>query len=147
MNTASSISTDRLHTVWAILKYTYAIVPIVAGIDKFTHLLTDWDKYLSPVVADILPFSPHTFMLIVGVIEIIAGVLVLLRPRIGGYVVAAWLVGIAINLLMTGQYFDIAVRDLVMAVGAFCLAQLSEGHHPEGGVGSRSNYKTEQMLG
>ncbi|WP_235941999.1 tRNA (5-methylaminomethyl-2-thiouridylate)-methyltransferase [Pontibacter fetidus] len=147
MNTASSISTDRLHTVWATLKYTYAIVPIVAGIDKFTHLLTDWDKYLSPMVADIIPFSPHTFMLIVGVIEIIAGILVLLRPRLGGYVVAAWLVGIALNLITTGEYFDIAVRDLVMAVGAFCLAQLSEAHHPEGGVGSRTNYKTEQMLG
>ncbi|MEJ8755769.1 tRNA (5-methylaminomethyl-2-thiouridylate)-methyltransferase [Pontibacter sp. H259] len=147
MNTASSISTDRLHTVWALLKYTYAIVPIVAGIDKFTHLLTDWDKYLSPVVADMLPFSPHTFMLIVGVIEIIAGVLVLLRPRIGGYIVAAWLVGITINLLTTGEYFDIAVRDLVMAVGAFCLAQLSEAHHPDGGVGSRSNYNTGHVAG
>lgn len=147
MNTATNISTDRLHTVWAVLKYTYAIVPIVAGLDKFTHLLTNWDKYLSPIVAEIIPFSPHTFMLIVGVIEIMAGVLVLIRPRIGGYIVAAWLVGIAINLLTTGEYFDIAVRDLVMAVGAFCLAQLSEADKPEGGIASRSNYGTEQMPG
>lgn len=140
MNTATNISTDRLHTVWVLLKYTYAIVPIVAGIDKFTHLLTDWDKYLSPIVADIIPFSPHTFMLIVGVIEIFAGVIVLIRPRIGGYIVAAWLVGIAINLLTTGEYFDVAVRDLVMAVGAFCLAQLSEEDKPDHGVASEANY-------
>ena len=147
MNTASSISTDRLHTVWATLKYTYAIVPIVAGIDKFTHLLTDWDKYLSPIVSDIIPFSPHTFMLIVGVIEIIAGILVLLRPRIGGYIVAAWLVGIAINLVTTGEYFDVAVRDLVMAIGAFCLAKLSETDRPEGGIAERADYGRGQMIG
>ncbi|WP_266205067.1 tRNA (5-methylaminomethyl-2-thiouridylate)-methyltransferase [Pontibacter kalidii] len=112
---------NRLATTTTLLKYTYAIVPIVAGLDKFTHLLTDWDKYLAPVIADILPFSVSTFMSIVGIIEIIAGVLVLLRPKIGALVVSLWLVGIALNLLLSGQYFDVAVRDLVMAIGAFSL--------------------------
>lgn len=112
---------DRLATATNLLKYTYGIVPIVAGLDKFTHLLTDWNKYLAPVVADILPFSTGTFMSIVGIIEIVAGVLVFIKPKIGSLVVSLWLVGIVINLLLTGQYFDIAVRDAVMAIGAFSL--------------------------
>lgn len=110
--------------VVSILKYTYGIVPIVAGADKFTHLLVNWDQYLAPVIANILPFSPHTFMLIVGVIEIVAGIIVLVKPRIGSLIVCLWLVAIAINLLLTGEYFDIAVRDIVMAIGAFCLFTL-----------------------
>jgi uncharacterized membrane protein YphA (DoxX/SURF4 family) len=113
-----------------VLKLTFGIVPIVAGLDKFTNLLTDWSEYLAPLVADLLPFSPGTFMAIVGVIEIVAGILVLVKPRIGGLVVAAWLVGIAINLLL-GGYYDIAVRDLVMAVGAWSLAHLA-GAGPRG---------------
>ena len=112
--------------VWSLLRLTYGLVPIVAGLDKFTHLLTNWDMYLHPGIASMLPFSAHTFMLIVGVIEIIAGLLVLVRPAIGGYVVMAWLIGIALQLIASGQYFDIAVRDLVMAVGAFSLARLSK---------------------
>jgi len=96
-------------------------VPIVAGADKFMHLLTDWDKYLAPAIANILPMSAHSFMNIVGIIEIVAGVLVLIRPRIGSVVVGLWLIGIAINLLFTGQYYDVAVRDAVMAIGAFSL--------------------------
>ncbi len=82
----------KITSVYTQLKFTYAIVPILAGIDKFTHLLTNWDKYLAPAVADIIPFEPHTFMLIVGVIEIIAGIIVLLRPKIGAIIVALWLV-------------------------------------------------------
>ncbi|WP_082161560.1 tRNA (5-methylaminomethyl-2-thiouridylate)-methyltransferase [Rufibacter radiotolerans] len=120
-NREEGTTTSRLHTVTTLLKYTYGLVPIVAGLDKFTHLLTNWDKYLAPVVADILPFQAHTFMSIIGVIEIIAGFLVLVKPKIGSLVVALWLVGIAINLLLTGQYFDVAVRDVVMAIGAFSL--------------------------
>jgi hypothetical protein len=99
----------------------------VAGADKFTHILTDWDKYLAPVVTEVIPVQPHTFMLIVGVIEIIAGIIVLTRPKLGSLIVGLWLVGIAINLLLTGQYFDIAVRDLVMAIGAFSLYMLWNG--------------------
>lgn len=112
-----------------ILKWTYGLVPIVAGADKFMHLLTDWDQYLAPQIASILPFSPQAFMSIVGIIEIVAGVLVLFKPKIGGLIVSLWLVGIAINLLLTGQYFDVAVRDAVMAIGAFCLYLLSSRHN------------------
>jgi hypothetical protein len=111
--------------VQQVLKYTYGFVPIVAGLDKFTNLLTHWDSYLSASEINMLPFSAGTFMSIVGVIEIIAGVLVLMRPRIGAFVVMAWLILIALTLIFSGQYFDVAVRDLVMAVGAFSLAKLS----------------------
>ena len=117
-------SISAIDRVVLILKYTYGLVPIVAGFDKFTQLLVDWDKYLAPAIAGILPFSAHTFMLIVGVIEIVAGILVLIKPKIGSIIVCLWLLGIAINLLMTGQFFDIAVRDIVMSIGAFCLFTL-----------------------
>lgn len=119
--------TSRIDTPWWSLRLLYGLVPIVAGIDKFTNLLTDWTKYLSPLATSVLPLSASTFMHIVGVIEIAAGVLVLTKfTRIGAYVVAAWLVAIAVNLLTTGQYFDVAVRDLAMAVGAYTLARLTE---------------------
>jgi uncharacterized membrane protein YphA (DoxX/SURF4 family) len=108
-----------------LLRVVFGAVPIVAGLDKFTNLLTDWQQYLSPIVARIVPAA--TFMHLVGVIEILAGVLVLSKfTRIGAYVVALWLVAIAFNLLTTGRYFDVAVRDLVMAAGAFVLAKLEE---------------------
>ena len=106
------------------MKLTYGLVPIVAGLDKFTDILVDWQKYLPAAVVNMLPFSPTAFMYIVGVIEIIAGVVVLMRPRIGAYIVCAWLVCIAINLII-GGYYDIAVRDLAMAIGAYSLGRLS----------------------
>lgn len=121
----------RLDRIYTILRLTYGLVPIVAGADKFTNLLVDWTTYLSPVAAGMLPFSPEVFMYLVGVIEIVAGLLVLTRPRIGAYVVSAWLVAIALNLVTHGRYFDIAVRDVVMAVGAFCLARLAEAREKE----------------
>jgi len=111
--------------VHQVLKYTYGLVPIVAGLDKFTNFLTNWKDYLSESLISMLPFTPATFMSIVGIIEIIAGVLVLLRPKIGAWVVMAWLILIALTLIFSGRYFDVAVRDLVMAVGAFALAKLS----------------------
>ncbi len=109
-----------------ILKITYSLLPIAAGLDKFTNLLTDWKKYLPSSVIDMLPVSAATFMMIVGVIEITAGLLVLIRPRFGAYIVMAWLIAIAITLIIGGHYFDVAVRDIVMAVGAYVLAQLSK---------------------
>ena len=121
MNTA----VQNTQSVQRILKYTYGIVPIVAGLDKFTNLLTRWEDYLSAGIIKLLPFSPVTFMHIVGIIEIIAGVVVLARPRIGGYIVAAWLTLIALTLIFGGHYFDVAVRDLSMAIGAYCLAKIS----------------------
>lgn len=111
--------------VQTLLKFTYGLVPIVAGADKFTNLLTDWSHYLSPTLKGVLPFSDHDFMMIVGVIEIIAGILVFLNPQKGAYLVSAWLVLIALSLLVGGNYLDVAVRDLVMAIGAFSLAKLS----------------------
>ena len=109
-----------------LLRLTFGIVPIVAGLDKFTNLLTQWENYLHPGLAGMLPFAPHTFMMIVGVIEIIAGVIVLAKPAIGGYIVAAWLTLIALTLLASGQYLDVAVRDLTMAIGAFSLARIAK---------------------
>jgi uncharacterized membrane protein HdeD (DUF308 family) len=111
--------------VQQVLKYTYGIVPIVAGLDKFTNLLTNWKDYLSEFVTNMLPFSAATFMSIVGIIEIAAGLLVFLRPKIGAWVVMTWLILIAVTLVFSGRYFDVAVRDLVMATGAFALAKLS----------------------
>ena len=108
-----------------LLRYTYVLVPIIAGLDKFTNLLTDWQGYLAPSISNVIPFSASTFMSIVGIVEIIAGVIVLIRPRIGGFIVMGWLIAIALNLLISGRYYDVAVRDLVMAVGAFSLATLS----------------------
>ena len=108
-----------------LLRITFGIVPIVAGFDKFTELLTHWENYLNPSIAGVLPFSPHTFMMIVGVIEIIAGIIVLIKPGVGGLIVAAWLTLIALTLLAGGNYLDVAVRDLVMAIGAFTLAKIS----------------------
>lgn len=112
--------------IQSILKYTYGIVPIVAGLDKFTNILTDWSNYLSPSVTEILPFEASTFMMIVGMIEIVAGILVFYKVKEGAYLVMTWLIAIALSLLFTWHYVDVAVRDLVIAVGAFTLAKLSE---------------------
>lgn len=109
-----------------LLKYTFVVVPIVAGADKFTNLLTQWEQYINPSMADLLPFSAATFMMIVGVVEIVAGLLVFKKPEIGGYVVAAWLTLIALTLLAGFNYVDVAVRDLVMAIAALAMAKLSK---------------------
>lgn len=120
---------SNVQLVKDILKYTFGLVPIVAGLDKFTNILTDWSQYISDGFAGMIPFEPSTFMMIVGVIEIIAGALVLTKTKIGAYVVSAWLVAIALTLIFSWTYVDVAVRDLVMAIGAFSLAKLSEVNH------------------
>jgi len=104
------------------LKLTFGLVPIVAGADKFTNLLTHWEDYLNK---SLIPFDPLVFMKVVGVIEIVAGIIVLVRPLIGAYIVMAWLICIALQLIAGGHYLDVAVRDLVMAIGAYTLAQLT----------------------
>jgi hypothetical protein len=119
---------DQTKQVTTVLQYTYGLMPIVAGLDKFTNLLTNWAGYLSENVVAMLPFSPSVFMSIVGVIEIIAGILVLVRPAIGAWIVMAWLLLIALQLVIGGHYFDVAVRDIVMAIGAFSLARLSNAN-------------------
>lgn len=120
---------SNVQLVKNILKYTFGLVPIVAGLDKFTNILTNWSQYISDGFAGMLPFEPSTFIMIVGVIEIVAGILVLTKTRIGAYVVSAWLTAIALTLIFSWSYVDIAVRDLVMAIAAFCLAKLSENNY------------------
>ena len=117
---------DSAEAVRRTLKVVFGLVPIVAGLDKFTDLLVQWDKYLAPPIAQHLPVGPRAFMYLVGIIEIVAGAGVLLTPwtRLFATIVALWLVGIAMNLVI-GGYYDIAVRDVVMAISAFCLARLS----------------------
>src|SRR4051794_5162708 len=115
-----------LESLYRPLWLTYGLVPLLAGLDKFFNLLTDWSKYLSPWIAHLLPLSTPTFLHLVGNIEIAVGVLVLTRwTRLGAWIAAAWLVLIALNLVTMGL-FDIAVRDLAMAVGAYTLARLAE---------------------
>ena len=109
-----------------LLKLTFGLVPIVAGLDKFTNLLTNWEQYIHPSIGGMLPFSGHTFMMIVGVIEIVAGIIVLKKTEIGGYVVSAWLALIALALLASFSYVDVAVRDLVMAISAFSMARIAK---------------------
>ena len=117
--------TSEVSKTWLLLKYTYGLVPIVAGLDKFTNILTDWGQYLNPSIAHMLPFSAATFMMIVGVIEIIAGIIVLTKTELGAFIVSAWLICIALQLLLSMHYLDVAVRDIVMAIGAYSLARLT----------------------
>lgn len=122
----AAVHSIPLTTTWTILRFTFGLVPIVAGIDKFTNLLTNWENYLNPLVLQIIPVSGHLLMGAVGMVEIGAGILTLARPRIGGFIVSAWLICIAVSLIASGRYLDVAVRDLVMAIGAFTLANLTK---------------------
>lgn len=114
------------HQAFQILRFGFTVAPIVAGLDKFFHVLVNWDQYLAPVANSMLGGNGHAFMMVVGVIEIVAGIGVWLKPRIFANVVAAWLVLIIINLLMIPGYFDIALRDLGLALGALALGRLSQ---------------------
>ena len=113
------------YQAYQILHMAFTVAPIIAGADKFVHFLANWDMYLSPVVSRTLGIAPHTFMMGVGVVEVLAGLLVAFAPRIGGWVVALWLCGIIANLLLMGSYLDVALRDLGLALGAVALARLS----------------------
>lgn len=115
-----------VRSIWWTLRVVFGVVPIVAGLDKFFDLLVDWDKYLSPTFQRLIPFDPSAFMHLAGIIEIIAGIGVLFTPwtRIFGWIVAIWLWCIALDLL-TGRFYDIAVRDIVMGISALCLARLT----------------------
>jgi hypothetical protein len=121
----AATSSPAYQAYW-LLYFGFTVAPILAGLDKFFHLLTNWDQYLPGVVANVSPIAPHTLMLIVGVIEIVAGIGVWLKPRIFAYVVAAWLALIIINLLLIPGYFDIALRDFGLLLGALALARLSQ---------------------
>jgi hypothetical protein len=121
-----------------LLRTVFTIAPIAFGLDKFFGILTDWEQYLAPWVNDIVPGTAHQAMLAVGVVEIAAGLLVAMHPRIGGYVVAAWLLGIIVNLVSMNEYLDVALRDFGLLVAALALARLASVQAPsvEGAVGS-----------
>jgi uncharacterized membrane protein YphA (DoxX/SURF4 family) len=121
----------RLNSAFWTLRIAFGLTAFLAGLDKFLNLLTNWEQYASPLVLNVVPLSAGTLMRAAGVIEMIAGLTVLAGlTRLGGYVIAAWLTLIAVSLLTTGKFFDVAVRDLVMACGAFTLARLSEVREP-----------------
>jgi hypothetical protein len=122
--TASRLGSAE-HQAFLMLRTVFTVAPIVFGLDKFFAVMTDWDKYLAPWINDLVPGDAHQAMLIVGVIEIVAGVLVAVRPAIGGYVVALWLAGIIVDLLSVGGYGDVALRDFGLLVGALALARLA----------------------
>jgi len=113
------------YQAYEILHIGFVAAPALAGADKFFHLLTNWDQYLAPSLARLLPFSAHTFMLLVGVVELIAAFVVLVKPRVGAWIVTAWLGAIIVNLVILGGFFDIALRDLGLMLGAIALGRLS----------------------
>jgi len=113
------------YQAYQILHLGFTAAPILAGLDKFLGLLTSWDQYLAPVVPRMTGIPAHTFMMIVGVIEVVAGIGVAIKPRVFAPVVAAWLMGIIVNLLLIPAYFDVALRDFGLALGALALSRLA----------------------
>ena len=130
-----SLAADPARQAFLLLRTVFTVAPVLFGLDKFTNLLTDWTGYLAPIVPDTLHLPAQTLMYAVGIVEIIAGILVALRPRIGSLVVAAWLLGIIVNLLVLGAYYDVALRDFGLFVGALALNRLATAaapHQPGG---------------
>ena len=125
-NAANSAEHQVVRTTHTTLRLLFAAVPIVAGADKFTNLLTQWEVYLNPLALSIVPVTAPTFMHMVGAIEIVAGILVFVKPRSGGFVVMGWLLAIAFQLIFWGRFLDVAVRDIVIALsGPLILARLT----------------------
>jgi hypothetical protein len=123
---ADSSLRNPSYQAYQILHWGFVAAPVIAGADKFLSLLTNWDQYLSPAFAKLSPLSTHATMLVVGAIEVLAGLIVAIKPRIGAYVVAAWLAGIIFNLFLLGRFYDIALRDFGLCLGALALGRLSE---------------------
>ena len=121
----ATVSPER--QAFLLLRTVFTVAPILFGLDKFTNILTHWTMYLAPQATAIVPLQPQTFMYIVGVVEIIAGVAVAVRPKYGSVIVAAWLAGIIVNLLLLGSFYDVALRDFGLLVGALALNRLSVG--------------------
>jgi len=122
----STDTKDPGYQAFHILQVAFIIAPLIAGLDKFFYLLANWSQYLSPLALRMLGGHERGFMMLVGVIEVIAGLGVYCKPKIFSYVVALWLLGIVVNLLMTGHYFDIALRDVGLMLGALALGKLSQ---------------------
>jgi uncharacterized membrane protein YphA (DoxX/SURF4 family) len=119
------IRSDPAYQAFWLLRIGFTVAPIVFGADKFAHLLTNWDKYLAPWINNIVPGTAHQAMYAVGAIEIVAGLAVLVKPRFGAYLVAAWLLGIIVNLLSLSGYYDVALRDFGLLLAALTLARLA----------------------
>jgi uncharacterized membrane protein HdeD (DUF308 family) len=127
-----ALRSDPVHQAWQLLYVAFIVAPIVTGIDKFFGILVNWDQYLAPVFAQFSPIGGHGLMLVIGVVEVIAGLIVAWRPRFGAYIVAVWLWGIIVNLLLIPGYYDIALRDFGLSLGALALARLSTYFHNHG---------------
>jgi uncharacterized membrane protein YphA (DoxX/SURF4 family) len=125
--------TDPAYAAFLLLRIGFTVLPIVFGLDKFTNVLTTWDAYLAPWIVDISPLSAHHTMLVVGVIEIVAGIAVAIKPRYAAYIVAAWLAGIIINLLTYSGFYDVALRDFGLLVAALTLGRLASVYDPPWG--------------
>ena len=121
---------DASRQSYAVLRTAFTIAPIVFGLDKFPNLLVQWDRYLAPVLADPLPVTPHQAMYAVGAIEVIAGIVAFLHPRLGAVVVAAWLGGIIVDLLLIPGYYDVALRDFGLLLAAVALQRLATLYDP-----------------
>ena len=124
-NTADRLKSDPTYQAFWLLRIGFTVAPILFGLDKFADVLTNWEGYLAPGINDLVPGSAHQAMLAVGVIEIVAGLVVFFLPRFGGYLVAAWLGGIILNLLILGDYYDVALRDFGLLLAALTLARLA----------------------
>ena len=116
---------DPAYQAFWLLRVGFVVAPIVFGLDKFFNWMVDWERYLAPEINDLIPGNAHQAMLAVGVVEIVAGLVVAIRPRFGGYLVAAWLAGIIVNLLLIADYYDVALRDFGLLLGALTLARLA----------------------
>jgi uncharacterized membrane protein YphA (DoxX/SURF4 family) len=123
---------DPVYQAFTLLRLAFTIAPILFGIDKFSNVMVDWGQYLAPWINDIVPGSAATAMHLVGVVEIGAGIVVALKPRYGAYLVAAWLGGIIIDLLTYSGYYDVALRDFGLMLGALTLARLASVYDPPG---------------
>ena len=124
---------DPAFQAFVPLRTGFTVAPILFGLDKFLDWLVDWRIYLAPEINDLIPGNAHEAMLVVGVIEIVAGLVVAVRPKFGGYLVAAWLAGIIVNLLLQADFYDVALRDFGLLIGALALARLAtayDGRHP-----------------
>src|ERR1044071_1052987 len=123
---------DPAYQAFVLLRIAFTVAPILFGLDKFTNVMVDWEGYLAPWINDIVPGSASTAMHLVGVVEIVAGIFVALKPRYGAYVVAAWLGGVIIDLLTYSGLSDIALRDFGLLLGALPLARLAGVYDPPG---------------
>jgi hypothetical protein len=126
----TSVRDNPAYQAYLILRTGFIVAPILFGLDKFTNLLADWTTYLAPAVDRLVPGSASGAMLAVGVVEIVAGLVVAVRPKIGGYLVAAWLAGIIGNLLLLGDHYDVALRDFGLLLAALALARLATAFQP-----------------